>query len=239
MPSLSTLLSSPDINIKIGSDPNIQPIQLRDEDARLTVFLRALGSNTRLVKGLPSEHLMAVVSLRWIVKRLSIRADEARPTAEREKEKWTVREGQAFLASFSWPGSAPVTAEETSPPLENRSVQLTAQILATFDAVEMLSQALLLTNKVPNPASLFSGKAFHQCLAHGGFPDAQLPPGLWDACVVGLEGVFAHEKDGKRKRDRKTKENRDRAKASHGPVVRGGVPGQSMFDVLSALDESV
>ena len=239
VPSLSTLLSSHDININIGSDPNIQPIQLRDEDVRLTVFLRSLGSNTRLVKGLPSEYLMAVVSLRWIVNHLAIRANEAQPSAEREKAKWTVREGQAFLASFSWPGGAPATAEQTSPPLENRSIQLTAQILAVFDAVEMLSQALLLTNKVPNPASLFSGKAFHQCLANGGAPDAQLPSGLWGACVDGLEGAFAHEKDGKRKRDRKTKENRDRAKPSHGRVARGGVPGQSMFDVLSALGEGV
>src|SRR6266478_6723130 len=149
VPSLATLLSSHDIDI--GNSPSAWPIQLKDENFRLTVFLRSLGSNTHLVKALPSEYLMAVVSLRWVLSRLADRADEAQRSAEREKEKWTIREAQAFLASFSWPGGTSVGP--ISPPLENRSIQLTAQILATFDAVEMLSQVLLLTNKVSNPAS--------------------------------------------------------------------------------------
>jgi len=231
--SLATLLSSHDIDINIGNDPKIRPIQLQDEDVRLTLFLRSLGSNTSLVKALPSEYLMAVVSLRWIVSRLAARANEAQPSAEREKEKWTVREAQAFLGSFSWPGSTSV--EPNSPPLEDRSIQLTAQILATLDAVEMLSQVLLLTNKVPNPAHLFSGKNFHQYLADADTRDTHIPPGLWDACVDGLEGAFAQEKAGKRKRDRKTTEGRERP--MHGPAVCV-VGGQSMFDVLSALGES-
>jgi hypothetical protein len=232
VPALTTLLSSHDINI--GNGPNARPIQLEDEDFRLTVFLRSLGSNTHLVKALPSEYLMAVVSLRWTVTRLANRADEAQPSAEREKEKWTIREAQTFLASFSWPGGTSV--EPTSPPLENRSIQLTAQILATFDAIEMLSQVLLLTNKVPNPASFFSGRAFHDSLANGNSPDVHFPPGLWDACVGGLEGAFAHESDRKRKRDRKTMESQ--AKTAQKPAVRGTRVHQSMFDVLSALGES-
>jgi hypothetical protein len=120
--------------------------------------------------------------------------------------------------------------------LENRSIQLTAQILATFDAIEMLSQVLLLTNKVPNPASFFSGRAFHDSLANGNSPDVHFPPGLWDACVGGLEGAFAHESDRKRKRDRKTMESQ--AKTAQKPAVRGTRVHQSMFDVLSALGES-
>ena len=231
VPSLSTLLSSHDIDINFGNGSNSRPIQLEDEDLRLTVFLRSLGSNRRLVKALPSEYLMAVVSLRWIINRFAIRADKAQPGTEREKDKWTVREAQAFLASFCWPGGTLI--EPTTPPLEIRSIQLTAQILSTFDAVEMLSQALLLTNKVPNPARYFSGKAFHQLLANGVTQDTHIPPGLWDACVDGLEGVFAHEKGGKRKRDRTIVENR--AKPAQGTAVRG----QSIFDVLSALDESI
>ncbi|KAI9462610.1 PIN domain-like protein [Russula earlei] len=234
VPSLATLLSSHGINTNIGNRPNIRPIQLQDENLRLTVFLRFLGSDTHLVKTLPSEYLMAVVSLRWIVNRLAVRADESRHNAEREKEKWTVREARAFLASFSWPGGAAV--EPTSPPLENRRIQLTAQVLATFDAVEMLSQVLLLTDRVPNPATFFSGKAFHHRLADGDLPDAHIPPVLWDAFVDDLDGVFAHEKDWKKKRDRKTKGNR--ASPAHGQTVRG-VGGQSMFDVLSALNEGV
>jgi hypothetical protein len=178
---------------------------------------------------------MAVVSLRWIVSRLAIRTDEAQHSAEREKEKWTVKEAQAFLASFSWPGSTSSPVEPTSPPLQNRFIQLTAQVLATLDAVEMFSQVLLLTNKVPNPAHFFSGKTFHQCLTNGGTPDTHLPPGLWDTCVDGLEGAFAQEKAGRKKRDRKTTESE---KQVHGPPVRGP-RSQSMFNVLSALDESV
>ncbi|KAH9996658.1 hypothetical protein BJV74DRAFT_877376 [Russula compacta] len=234
VPSLSALLSSHDIDINFGNGPNSRPIQLEDEELRLTVFLRSLGSNRRLVKALPSEYLMAVVSLRWIINRLAIRADKAQPSTEREMEKWTVREAQAFLASFSWPGGTLI--EPTTPPLEIRSIQLTAQILATFDAVEMLSQVLLLTNQVPNPARYFSGKAFHQFLANGVNQDTYIPPGLWDACVDGLEGVFAHERGGKRKRDRTMVGNR--AKPAHGTAVHG-VRSQSIFDVLSALDESI
>jgi hypothetical protein len=233
VPLLTTLLSSHDINT--GNDPNVRPIQLEDEDFRLTVFLRLLGSNTHLVKALPSEYLMAVVSLRWIVSRLANRADEAQSSAEREKEKWSTGEAQAFLASFSWPGGT--SAEPASPPLENRSIQLTAQILATFDAVEMLSQVLLLTNKSPNPASFFSGRAFHDFLSNGNNPDMHLPPGLWDACADGLEGAFAHERDKKRKRNRKPME--DQAKTAHGPAVQGTRIHQSMFRVLSAMGDSV
>ena len=223
VPPLTTLLSSHDMN-----HPNSRPIQLEDEDFRLTVFLRSLGSNTDLVKALPSEYLMAVVSLRWTVSRLANRADEAQPSAEKEKEKWTTREAQALLASFSWPRGTSV--EPTSPPLENRSIQLTAQILATFDAVEMLSQVLLLTNKVPNPASYFSGRAFHGLLANGNNPDIHLPPGLWDACADGLEAAFARESDRKRKRERKKVENQ--AKTAHKPAVHGARAHQSMFGVL-------
>jgi hypothetical protein len=235
--SLATLLSSHDIDINVGNDPIVRPIQLHDEDLRLTAFLRALGSNTRLIRTLPSEYLMAVVSLRWIVSRLAIRADEAQHSAEREKEKWTAKEAQAFLASLSWPGSTSSPVEPTGPPLDNRSIQLTAQILATLDAVEMFAQVLLLTNKVPNPARFFSGKTFHQCLANGGgTPGTHFPPGLWDACVDGLDDSFAQEKVGKRKKDRKTTESRE--KQIHGPAVRGPRT-RIMFDVLSALDEGV
>ena len=234
VPLLTTLLSSHDIDT--GNDHNARPIQLEDEDFRLTAFLRFLGSNTHLVKALPSEYLMAVVSLRWVVSRLAKRADEA-SSAEREKEKWTTREAQAFLASFSWPGGTSV--EPASPPLENRSVQLTAQILATFDAVEMFSQVLLLTNKSPNPASFFSGRAFHDFLSKGNSPDMRLPPGLWDACVDGLEGAFAHESDKKRKRKRDNKPMKDQAKTAHGPAVHGTRIHQSMFRVLSAMGDTV
>jgi hypothetical protein len=100
----------------------------------------------------------------------------------------------------------------------------------------MLSQVLLLTDKVPNPASSFSGRAFHDFLAKGNSLDMHLPPGLWDACVDGLEGAFAHERDKKRKRNRKPMEHQ--AKTAHGPAVHGTRIHQSMFRVLSAMGDS-
>lgn len=237
VPTLTTLLSAHGVDFAKGPEP--LPVQLRDEELRLNVFLRALGSDTPLVKALPPEQLMAAVSLRWIVRRLSDRADEAGPSAEKQREKWSLREGQAFLVSFSWPclpnDSTSVELETTVPPLEDRSVQLTAQVLATFDAVEMLSQTLLLASRVPNRGYLFSGRAFHRWLA-GNVEnvDAGIPSGLWDACVDGLDGSFAHGKGGNTRKNRKSKG--DRASSANAPAVQG-TRGQSKFDVLLGLGE--
>ncbi|KAI9465674.1 PIN domain-like protein [Lactarius psammicola] len=236
VPTLATLLSAHGVDFPKGPEPLL--VQLWDEELRLTVFLRALGSDTPLVKALSPEQLMAVVSLRWIVSRLADRADEAGPSAERQREKWTIKEGQAFLASFSWPGlsNGNASVESTVPPLEDRSIQLTAQVLATFDVIEMLSQTLLLTSRVPNRAlaHLFSGKAFHRCLTgNGENTSARIPSGLWDACVGGLDGTFAHGKEGSTKKNRKSKG--DRARLANAPPAFQTAPGQSIFDVLSGL----
>ncbi|KAH9060535.1 PIN domain-like protein [Lactarius vividus] len=231
VPTLTTLLSAH------GSDfAEPLPVQLWDEEPRLNAFLRALGSDTPLVKTLPPEQLMVAVSLRWIVRRLANRADEAGASAERQREKWTIKEGQAFLASFSWPSlpNCSTSVESGVAPLEDRSIQLTAQILATFDAIDMLSQTLLLTNRVPNRTYLFSGKAFHLCLAgNGENMGARIPSGLWDACVGGLDGTFACGKEGNTAKNPKSTGKGGRASASAPAFQR--VPGQSIFDVLSGL----
>jgi hypothetical protein len=230
VPTLASLLSVCGVDFATGPEP--LPIQLWDEEHRLTVFLRALGSDTPLVKALPPEQLLAAVSLRWIVRRLAGRANEAGPGAERQREKWTIREGQAFLLSFAWPclPNGDTSVESAVPPLEDRSIQLTAQVLATFDAVEMLCQTLLLTSRAPNQAYLFSGKAFHRCLSRNGEKiDLHVPSGLWDACAGGLDGVFAYEKEGTTKKNRKSKGGRANA-----PVLQGA-PGRGMFNVLSGL----
>ncbi|KAI9441199.1 PIN domain-like protein [Lactarius indigo] len=235
VPTLTILLSAHGVDFAKGSEPLF--VQLWDEELRLNVFLRALGSDTPLVKALPPEQLMAAVSLRWIVRRLADRADEAGPSAERQREKWTIKEGQAFLASFSWPSMpncSSTSVESTVTPLEDRSIQLTAQILATLDAIEMLSQSLLLTSRVPNRAYLLSGKAFHRHLASDGENiGARIPPGLWDACVSGLDGTFARGKEGSTKKNPKSTSKGGRASANAPTFQR--VPGQSIFDVLSGL----
>ena len=235
VPTLVTLLSAHGVDFSKGPEP--LPVQLSDEELRLTVFLRALGSDTPLVKVLPTEQLMAAVSLRWIVKRIADRADGAGVSSERQKERWTIREGQAFVASFAWPCSPNGTStsvESAVPALEDRSVQLIAQVLATFDAVEMLSQALLLTSRAPNRAHLFSGKAFHRCLAAGNGEnvDARIPSGLWDACAGGLDGAFAPGNEGNPKKNRKSKG--DRVRLANAPASQRA-PGRGIFDVLSGL----
>lgn len=230
VPTLANLLSVCGVDFATGPEPH--PIQLWDEELRLIVFLRALGSDTALLKALPPEQLLAAVSLRWIVRRLAGRADEAGPSAERQRERWTIREGQAFLNSFAWPclPNGDTLVESAVPPLEDRSIQLTAQVLATFDAVEMLCQTLLLTSRVPNQAYLFSGKAFHRYLSRNGEKiDLCVPYGLWDACVGGLDGAFAYEKEGTTKKNRKSKGGRADA-----PVLQGA-PGRGIFDVLSGM----
>jgi hypothetical protein len=60
----------------------------------------------------------------------------------------------------------------------------------------------------------------------------QFPSSLWDICVNGLEGGICPEKVGKRKRDCKTKEGRERQ--VHGPAVRV-VRGQGMLLRRKAL----
>jgi hypothetical protein len=236
VPTLATMLLARGVDFSKGPEP--LPVQLSDEELRLTVFLRALGSDTLLFKMLPPEQLMAAVSLRWIARRFADRADEAGPSAERQKEKWTITEGQAFLASFSWPcfpNGTSTSVESAVPPLQDRSIQLTAQVLATLDAVEMLSQALLLTSRVPNQAYLFSGKAFHRCLASNGENvDAHIPSGLWDACADGLDGAFALGKEGSPKKNRKSKGDRVRS-ATANVLALQRTPGGSIFDVLSGL----
>ncbi|KAI0262566.1 hypothetical protein BC834DRAFT_828753 [Gloeopeniophorella convolvens] len=237
VPPLITLLSSRGITLDLEEDPDALPVQLQDEGFRLAVFLRALGSDTTLVKSLPSEHMMVVVALRWIATRLATRADEARPSPDREKEKWTVKEAHAFLASFAWPstpGNDSEPPEEANPSIENRSIQLTAQALATIDAIEMLSQTLLLTDRIPNPARLFSGKSFHRFLLGSSTPGLYLPPGLWDACVGGLESAFVSDKSGKK--DRKARSKQSNLHVSSAPTVRRTL-GQGNFDVLSGLAE--
>ena len=237
VPTLATMLLAHGVDFSKG--PESLHVQLSDEELRLTVFLRALGSDIPSFKMLPPEQLMAAVSLRWIVRRLADRADEAGPSAERQKEKWTTREGQAYLASFSWPclpNGVSTSVESAVPSLEDRSIQLTAQVLATFDAVEMLSQALLLTSRVPNQTYLFSGEAFHRCLAGDGENmDARIPSGLWDTCAGGLDGAFSHGKEESTKKNRKSKGDRATRRLANAPTLQRA-SGRSIFDVLSGLN---
>ncbi|CAL1711263.1 unnamed protein product [Somion occarium] len=177
------------------------PLQLASEDDRLTFFLRVLQSDAPPVRGLHPEDTLVVLALRWVVSRLHARAQASAGSKERVKERWTKPEARAFLASFSPPGSSPEDSEDL--PMENRNIQLVAQISAAFAAIERLSQLLLLSERFQTPVLRFSGKLFHSYLT--GFipiPPKAVPSDLWDASVEGLEHAFG-EPMGKKKKGAK------------------------------------
>ncbi|EMD36532.1 hypothetical protein CERSUDRAFT_138207 [Gelatoporia subvermispora B] len=175
------------------------PVQLMSEEDRLTYLLRALESDVAAVRALPSEILMAVLSLRWVVRSLHARAKESGGAKERIKERWTAEEAKAFLSAFS------AHPNENSPeapavPIEDRNVQLMAQISTAFEAIDGFAQILLLGDRLPNSMSHFSGRRFHAFLT-GVLQDVgdSLLPSVWEAALSGQENMFAQASKGKKK----------------------------------------
>lgn len=222
-------LSTPEFDLQ---DPTL--LQLRPEADRLTVFLHALGSNTPSITSLRREHLMVVLTLRWVLRTFDNRARSNEGVKEREKERWTKSEAQAFLASFSLKPTKSISGsikEEDTPSIVDRNVQLTAQILATLESIEELSQILLLSERVPSCAHLFSGKMFHLYLTGTRSPTADIPDGLWDVCVGDLEDTFGEEWKKKTKKERKVKSAL--TNGVKGPS-KGGPPN-GMFGLLEEM----
>ncbi|EPQ55032.1 hypothetical protein GLOTRDRAFT_76344 [Gloeophyllum trabeum ATCC 11539] len=202
VPSLSSLL---------GGMPDAKatgPVQLLPEEMRFTLLLHALLSDTPLVRDLERDFLVPVLSVRWVIRRMHARAVENGNGRDRLKEMWTKREAEAFLANFrSSPSSSDQNATKSGdagdPAIEDRSIQLTAQISAAMEAVMLLSQTLLLGRRVPSPVRRFSGRKFHALLqTHGRMPTAD----VWEACVDGLDECFTDEKVKKPNRSRKSKD---------------------------------
>ncbi|KAI0748800.1 hypothetical protein BC629DRAFT_1241319, partial [Irpex lacteus] len=150
---LSELLST--IPSILQSLPS-QALTVQSPSTRVLVLLRAIDTPSEhlhalseLLLGLPAEQRVPVLVLRAVVQRLDIRARES-GSREREKERWTKDEARAFLGSFSYSssiqGSEVDEREEVEIPIVDRNVQLSAQVLATMDAVERLAECLLLTS---------------------------------------------------------------------------------------------
>jgi len=199
-PSTIDLLSS--LSTTDFDPQNSILLQLRSEPDRLTIFLHALGSNTISMKSLPPEQLMVALTLRWVLQTFHNRAQSNEGVKEREKERWTRSEAQAFLASFSLTS----TTSGEVPSIVDRNIQLTAQILAALESIEELSQVLLLSERVPSCAHLFSGKTFHFYLTGARSLEATDVTGsLWDACVEGLEDAFGEQWKKKAKKGGKVK----------------------------------
>jgi hypothetical protein len=232
IPPLHELLSS--ISLTVSDDPDeddiISLVQKSPED-RFTVFLRILESDLPSVRCLPPEILQPVLAIRWIVLRLHQRAAKT-GSWDKEKEKWTTHEARCFLAAvLSWPNLA--RAHNDFPPIQDRNVQLSAQLLATLETINHLAQALLLTALVPSVTHRLSFKLFHSYLSrHSSFTYDIIGKEVSEACWDGLVEAYREDRAKKQKRLQKT-------------VGTAPVPGQklkrntgtlSAFALLAELD---
>ncbi|KAI0090504.1 hypothetical protein BDY19DRAFT_984271 [Irpex rosettiformis] len=275
VPPLDELLSSSipvtptDNTPRYSKSDSMTPLPLRSTEERVLFLLRAVGTPEGdlqtifdALRGLPAEQRIPLLTLRYVLSRLRTRALESGGSREREKERWTREEARAFLASFAW--SAGTLREEKGdveekeqeqerqrdeasiPPIVDRNVQLTAQILATTDAIERLAECLFLslarhdeggststststfpstsasTSRytppfLPPPTLLFSGQTFHAYLTHTHpIPPDAVSKTLWEAACVGLEDAFGEGGGGNRKR------KKDKVPASGGVSVQNG-----------------
>ena len=232
VPPLASLLD----DIPGFDSQNRVPLQLRSDQERISILLHALQSDTALVQALPCEQLAVALTLRWVLRCAHTRAQESNGRSANEKERWTRHEARSFLASFSW-SKLPDDAKETTMtvPIENRNIQLMAQVLMALESVEHLSQILLLADLVPMPIHLFSGKRCHAYWTGvDRFGEDDVHSALWEACTAGLEdGIFLEVKQ---KNVKKPKENRQAttvAKKVVGHRTRGG-----LFALLDDVETS-
>ncbi|KAL1941371.1 hypothetical protein VTO73DRAFT_7188 [Trametes versicolor] len=204
------------------------PPPLWPREARRRLLLGALGSDCPAVAALPDDRVLGVAALRFVVRRMHVRALEAPGVKERQQERWTRAEARAFLACVR-PEGAEVGGEQQVPILE-RHVQLVAQIEAALGAAERFAQVLLLAPGIASPARYFSGARFH-ALVSGDGALAEVEERVWAACVEGLEDAFAALPQRKNK-----KEKRGKGAVQAPPISRGASKGKSMFELLADAD---
>ncbi|KAF9049890.1 hypothetical protein BJ165DRAFT_1329774, partial [Panaeolus papilionaceus] len=209
VPSICDQLRS--IELAEYSIDDAPPLTLRSEEDRMTVLLRILRSDVPSIRQLAPESIVPVLALRWVVSTIHLRWKDT-GSWDREKERWTKREAACILAACST-NSTPhnVMSKEEFPPIQDRNIQLTAQILAALEAVEELVQVLLLTDQVPFSLQRFSGMHFHRLLStHSSIPDT-FPAAVFAAGQEGMEDFFQEERT---KKARKSKS----AKSSQSPT---------------------
>ncbi|KAJ6497748.1 hypothetical protein C8R45DRAFT_899204 [Mycena sanguinolenta] len=220
VPLISDLLSS----ISSADLPfNTLSILSQPEPDRFTILLRMLKSDTIPIRSLAPEKLAVVLCLRWVLLTLHSRALES-GSKEREKERWTRKEARCFLAAFSWTAEEKSLSgqENTFPEILDRNVQLTAQVLTTLESVAYFSQILLVHNRLPSPALLFSGADFHSYLT--GIKTADVPDALWDPCVDDIGETFGDERKKKSK------------KAKQAPALLPKKSAGGLFGLLTDAD---
>lgn len=238
VPDLGLLMSSA---LHGDCRENWTPPPLRTPSERMSLFLHVLRSNTAAVEELPSEQLMGALVLRWISQMMHLRTLEL-PSKERENERWTKSEACAFLAFYmsqghcrttlDSPGASEHSTGSEATQLNDRSIQLMAQVLMAVESIHQLSQVLLLSERVPVRIHMLSGQSFHAFLARKGsnFRDT-LPRGLWEACTEGLGEVFADERPVRAKKSKVSANKGDTAVKKIVSVGKGG----SKFEFLANL----
>lgn len=216
-------------------DEAISLIQKPIEE-RFTVFLQVLESDLSSVRNISRDDLHPVLAIRWIARCLHRRKTET-GSRERERERWTPREAKCLLATFAYwtPGPSDVAVGHELPPVQDRNVQLSAQLLNTMETIEHLVQTLLLTSLVPSTAHRFSGKLFHAYLSGSlALPDnSTIVEQMWQACWVGLVEAFREDRaQGKEKR----RPNSGNAAAITSQKTKQG-RRKAGFSLLTNLDE--
>ncbi|EJF57601.1 hypothetical protein DICSQDRAFT_140274 [Dichomitus squalens LYAD-421 SS1] len=199
VPSLSDMLREVVLDAPMDSRTGVVlPPQIWTYELRRALLLRGLASDLPAVAHLPDDRLVGVVALRWAVRTMHQRSLDSPGVKERFLERWTQVEARAVLASLYSPESDPApnqladqVAEERKDHIvpTERHIQLVAQISAALDAIEQLSQVLLLSSKITTPARQFSGMRCHALLS--GRVSVVVGDELWQACVGGLEDAYA------------------------------------------------
>lgn len=226
VPSLKDLLASIELTYNDGN-----PLLLRSEDERLGVMLKLLKSDTPAIRALTPKNVLPVLVARWIAQVLQERYDETK-SKDREKELWSASEARCFIASFS-----PPAAQETNgvngethsvyPEIQDRHIQLTAQALAAMEAIEQLSQTLLLGGRVSSVTHLFSGKLFHSLLNN---PRSLGDGGvMWNAVEQQLDTPFRQTALA-----RKAKKAKAPQQAVVAPKMGKSRSGQSFYALLDS-----
>jgi hypothetical protein len=241
VPNLGKLLASSVLYGDCGE--NWTPLPLKSHSERMSVFLHALRSSTAAVKELPNDQLMSALVLRWVVQIMHLRALES-PSKERENEKWTKSEACAVLAFYMSHGHNLDARITPNPPgasehnvvsaasMNDRSIQLMAQVLMAIESIQQLSQVLLVSERVPVRVHILSGQSFHTFLAQKGSNCRDsLPQGLWEACMEDIGEAFAEERP---VRVKKSKVKANQAESAVQNAVRVGTRG-SQFGLLAHL----
>ncbi|KAG7091037.1 hypothetical protein E1B28_010097 [Marasmius oreades] len=213
------------------------PLLLQSLNQRLAVLLHALKCPPSLA-ALPSDLLAPVLALRWVVHSLHEKAQKS-GSKEAQNACWTRREARCFLALFSSRNLTklrPLVAT-SFPEVANRHVQFTAQVLQTLEAVEQLSQVLLLTERVSTVAHQFSGRRFHEYLTCTVPSENEaVSEEHWALAIEGLEQCLGEDHQKRKKKKASANQTAAAAAPPQKSSVKTKAPSGSLYDLLRDMD---